>query len=132
MDKAYNPGHYSPDAQRADLRRGCVYSLRRRRETIRQRLRLAQRRREQQCQLTEMDTGAACDPVYRPSHYASKPTETVDAIAAVVDGLDAMSAYLLGNIVKYVDRRDQKGNAEQDLAKANNYAHRLVTGKWRG
>lgn len=71
------------------------------------------------------------DAVYRPSHYANKPTETVDAIEAVIDGLDARSGYLLGNIIKYVDRRDDKGHPEQDLAKANNYAHRLVTGKWR-
>lgn len=71
------------------------------------------------------------DEVYRPSHYADKPTETIQAIEAVVDGLDARSAYLLGNIIKYVDRRDDKGHANRDLAKANNYAHRLVTGKWR-
>lgn len=70
------------------------------------------------------------DEVYRPSHYADKPTETIQAIEAVVDGLDARSAYLLGNIIKYVDRRDDKGHARRDLAKANNYAHRLVTGKW--
>lgn len=71
------------------------------------------------------------DPVYQPDHYAGKPTETIHAIEAVVDGLDARSAYLLGNIIKYVDRRDDKGHPEQDLAKANNYAHRLVTGHWR-
>lgn len=71
------------------------------------------------------------DAVYRPGHYAAKPTETIDVIEAVVDGLDARSAYLLGNVIKYVDRRDDKGNPAQDLAKANNYAHRLVTGRWR-
>lgn len=71
------------------------------------------------------------DAVYRPEHYANKPTETITAIEAVVDGLDAQSAYLLGNIIKYVDRRDEKGNPEQDLKKANNYAHRLCTGSWR-
>lgn len=71
------------------------------------------------------------DAVYQPAHYANKPTETVDAIEAVIDGLDARSAYLLGNIIKYVDRRDDKGSTAENLAKANNYAHRLVTGKWR-
>ena len=71
------------------------------------------------------------DQVYRPSHYANKPTETVNAIEAVIDGLDARSGYLLGNIIKYVDRRDEKGSCEENLRKANNYAHRLVTGKWR-
>ena len=71
------------------------------------------------------------DSVYQPDHYANKPTETIDVIEYVVDGLDARSAYLLGNIIKYVDRRDEKGSCEENLRKANNYAHRLVTGKWR-
>lgn len=71
------------------------------------------------------------DQVYKPSHYADKPTETIDVIEYVVDGLPAKQAYLLGNVIKYIDRRDDKGNPRQDLKKARNYAHRLVTGKWR-
>lgn len=71
------------------------------------------------------------DAVYQPAHYANKPTETIKAIEQVVDGLDARSAYLLGNIIKYVDRRDEKGSCEENLRKANNYAHRLVYGHWR-
>lgn len=71
------------------------------------------------------------DMVYRPKHYANKRTETIQAIESVCEGLDARSAYLLGNVIKYVDRRDEKGSCEENLRKANNYAHRLVTGKWR-
>lgn len=65
-----------------------------------------------------------------PDHYKG-PVEAIDAIEAVVDGLDARSAYLLGNVLKYVLRAGRKGDAGEDLAKANNYAHRLVGGEWR-
>lgn len=71
------------------------------------------------------------DMVYRPKHYANKRTETIQAIESVCEGLDSRSAYLLGNVIKYVDRRDEKGSCEENLRKANNYAHRLVTGEWR-
>ena len=75
------------------------------------------------------ETGA----VDSPSHYTSGNVETIAKIEQVVDGLDAKSAYLLGNIIKYVDRAGLKDgeDAECDLAKANNYAHRLCTGEWR-
>lgn len=69
-----------------------------------------------------------------PTHYQAEPIETITKIEAVVDGLDARSAYLLGNVIKYVCRAGLKGSAGDattDLAKANNYAHRLCTGDWR-
>lgn len=78
---------------------------------------------------------AACPPrgsqVDSPTHYTTGAVETIDKIAAVVDGLPPMAAALLANVVKYCDRAGLKGDASQDLAKANNYAHRLVTGEWR-
>ena len=75
-----------------------------------------------------MGEGSAVDS---PSHYTSGNVETIAKIEQVVDGLDAKSAYLLGNVIKYIDRAGKKGDAAEDLAKANNYAHRLVTGEWR-
>jgi hypothetical protein len=68
-----------------------------------------------------------------PSHYTGGGVETVEKIEQVVDGLEAVQAYLLGNVIKYVDRAGLKDgeDAECDLAKANNYAHRLCTGEWR-
>ena len=66
-----------------------------------------------------------------PSHYTSGEVETIAKIESVTEGLDARAAYLLGNVIKYVDRAGKKGDAAQDLAKANNYAHRLATGEWR-
>lgn len=56
--------------------------------------------------------------------------ETIDKIEAVTRGLDAMSAYCVGQIVRYVDRCGEKDAADVELRKANAYAHRLVTGEW--
>lgn len=71
--------------------------------------------------------------VLSPSHYAAngRSVETIDVLEGVVDGLPAREAYLLGNVVKYVLRAGLKGEAAPDVAKANNYAWRLVTGDWR-
>ena len=66
------------------------------------------------------------DTVNHPEHY---PDGSIEWIEKVIDGLDAKSAYLLGNVLKYVIRAGKKN--DDDLDKANNYAHRLCTGRWR-
>ena len=71
------------------------------------------------------------DAVNKPTHYCSGKIETIDKIESVIDGLPAREAAALFNVLKYFDRAGLKDNAEQDLSKANNYAFRLVTGKWR-
>jgi len=71
------------------------------------------------------------DMVKSPLHYCDHGVETIKKIECVIDGLPAKEAYLLGNIIKYTDRAGLKDDAAQDLSKANNYAHRLVTGEWR-
>lgn len=71
------------------------------------------------------------DAVNKPTHYCSGKIETIDKIESVIDGLPAREAAALSNVLKYFDRAGLKDNAEQDLSKANNYAFRLVTGKWR-
>ena len=68
--------------------------------------------------------------INHPYHYASHGVETIDKIEAVVAGLPARAAVLLGNVIKYVDRAGYKDDAAKDLAKANAYAHRLVYGCW--
>lgn len=68
--------------------------------------------------------------VINPSHYQGE-IETINKIEAVIDGLEPFPAYILGNIIKYVDRAGKKGDAKEDLEKANNYAHRLVYGHWK-
>ncbi len=83
--------------------------------------------------LAELCVKTRSSEVDSPSHYTSGSTETIDKIESVVDGLDGIDAYLLGNVIKYVDRAGRKAgaSAQTDLDKANNYAHRLSTGEWR-
>lgn len=72
------------------------------------------------------------EQVYSPTHYTGGGVETIDKILTVVDGLPSDAAYLLGQIIRYCDRCEAKHDDPfQDLAKANNYAHRLVFGEWR-
>lgn len=71
------------------------------------------------------------ETVDSPEWYTSGGVETIDKIEAVVAGLPSVPAYLLGQVVRYVDRAGMKDEAAIDLGKANNYAHRLVREKWR-
>lgn len=66
----------------------------------------------------------------KPEHYTAGAVETIEKIAAVTRGLTAEQGYLLGNIIKYCDRAGLKGDAAEDLDKANDYAHRLLSGHW--
>ena len=61
--------------------------------------------------------------IYGESHGKS--------IGAVIDGLPAREAFLLGQVIRYADRAGEKDDPAVDLGKANNYAWRLVTGDWR-
>ena len=71
------------------------------------------------------------EQVMNPTHYTKGKVETIDKILAVVGGLPSEQAYLLGQIIRYCDRCEHKHDDPfQDLAKANNYAHRLVYGHW--
>lgn len=74
---------------------------------------------------------ACYDMVNKPRHYCDGKLETIQKIEAVIEGLPAKEASCLANVLKYFDRAGLKDDAEQDLDKANNYAHRLVYGEWR-
>lgn len=74
---------------------------------------------------------APAEVVDSPSWYTSGGVETIEKIERVIDGLPAVQAYALGQVLRYFDRAGRKDATETDLGKANNYAHRLVTGKWR-
>ena len=63
--------------------------------------------------------------------YYDGEMEAIDIIREVADGVDGEAAFCLGNIIKYVLRAGRKPGAQDDLKKANNYAHRLVYGEWR-
>lgn len=59
-----------------------------------------------------------------PSHYKTKPKETIERI---VDNLSLceFKGYLKGNILKYLDRYQDK-NGVEDLKKANWYLNKLI------
>lgn len=77
------------------------------------------------------DTIEESDMVDKPSHYRSGKLETIQKIEHIINGLPAKQAFCLANTLKYFDRAGLKDDAEQDLDKAQNYAYRLITGKWR-
>ena len=64
------------------------------------------------------------DPVNRPAHYQTGGIETIEIIRAMLTD-DEFRGYLKGNILKYRERAQFKGNAEQDYAKARWYMARL-------
>nr|DAM65690.1 MAG TPA: nucelotide kinase [Caudoviricetes sp.] len=73
----------------------------------------------------------AKETVHDPGWYTSGAVETIAKIEAVIDGLPAREAFLLGQVIRYADRAGEKDDPAVDLGKANNYAFRLVTGDWR-
>jgi len=71
---------------------------------------------------------AGFDPVQRPQHYASGGVECIDAMQAALSPSE-FKGYLRGNAFKYIWRCEDKGNPEQDLAKAAWYLEKLRTQK---
>ena len=59
-----------------------------------------------------------------PSHYKSKPKETIERIGDNLS-LCEFKGYLKGNILKYLDRYENK-NGVEDLKKANWYLNKLI------
>lgn len=70
--------------------------------------------------------------IYQPHHYADREVEAIDIIESVIDGLPAKEGMLLAHILRYALRAGVKTpDWTVDTGKANNYAHRLITGEWR-
>lgn len=65
------------------------------------------------------------DPVNHPSHYTQGKVECIDAMEMVF-GKDAVSAYCMCAMFKYMWRRKDKGNEEQDKAKAEWYWNKFM------
>ena len=60
------------------------------------------------------------DPVNHPKHYTFSKIEVIDAIEAWNLG------FHLGNTVKYIARAGKKGDALEDLRKAQFYLNRRI------
>ena len=63
-----------------------------------------------------------------PTHYKQGKVECIDAIESATENLKGTDAYLVGNIIKYIWRFEQK-NGIEDLRKANWYLERLIKTK---
>lgn len=62
------------------------------------------------------------DLVSHPQHYQLwDGSETLEHIRALSGSHDEFMAYLKGNAIKYLSRYQDKGTADQDLAKAQQY-----------
>lgn len=65
------------------------------------------------------------DMVNHPNHYKQGGLETIDIMQALLPH-EQFIGYLKGNIIKYRERAEHKGNAEQDYAKAKWYYDKLM------
>ena len=60
-----------------------------------------------------------------PSYYKRGKFETIDVILDVTKHLEGDEGYLVGNVIKYVSRYDEK-NGIEDLEKARWYLNKLI------
>lgn len=74
---------------------------------------------------TYIDVGEKVDG---PEWYEVEP---IDIIERVVEGLPPDKAYSLGQVLRYCLRAGKKDDIDVESGKADNYAHRLVFGRWR-
>ena len=64
------------------------------------------------------------DPVNQPQHYNAGGIECIEAILAATN--EQAEGYLQGNIMKYIWRYRAKGQAINDLKKAEWYLKELI------
>lgn len=66
------------------------------------------------------------DMVNHPKHYTKGGIETLDFILAKVEGLPPQEAVLVGHIIRYVSRYNDKFKPLEDLQKARFYLDKLI------
>lgn len=66
------------------------------------------------------------DMVNHPKHYTKGGIETLDFILAKVEGLPPQEAVLVGHIIRYVSRYNDKFKPLEDLKKARFYLEKLI------
>jgi len=65
------------------------------------------------------------DFVNRPPHYTQGGIETIDFMRAKMTH-EQFEGYLVGNVIKYISRYNQKGDPIKDLNKAHVYLKWLI------
>ena len=73
---------------------------------------------------TTVNDNVENDMVNNPSHYTEGEIECIDAIRSAL-GPYGFKYFCRGNAIKYIWRCELKGNAEQDLRKANWYLNAI-------
>ena len=69
--------------------------------------------------------------VNHPAHYTKGSMETIEKIELLLTEEEYIG-FLKGNIIKYDDRMNHKGDAENDLRKSKWYAERLRSSYYGG
>lgn len=64
--------------------------------------------------------------VNQPNHYNATRIETIEIIEVVTTGYDGHTAFLVGNVIKYLARACYKGEFQTDLMKAQNYMNKII------
>lgn len=75
--------------------------------------------------IEEVQTSLSDVDKVNPPHYKKGKIECIDAIKAAVVGKSGFEGYMVGNIIKYVFRYEDKGGVE-DLKKASWYINKLI------
>lgn len=78
----------------------------------------------EEIELIEKSQTSLSDKV-NPSHYKKGSVECIDAIKAAVIGKSGFEGYLVGNVIKYLWRYEDKGG-EEDKRKADWYLKKLI------
>lgn len=63
-------------------------------------------------------------------HYNTSEIETINFIEQVIKDYPPKMGFHIGNAIKYLARAPHKGSTDDDLYKAENYIHRVRTGRW--
>lgn len=66
------------------------------------------------------------DMVHHPKHYNTKSLECKDVIKIMCEGLQGNKAYLMGAVIKYLYRFENKGKPIEDLNKAKTYIDMMI------
>jgi hypothetical protein len=80
--------------------------------------------------LNDVAVGVRHDPVNQPSHYRVGEVEAIRYIEQQLGS--GVRDYLLGNLHKYLHRHRFKGNALEDLKKAQWYLTKLIMEEEQG
>lgn len=76
----------------------------------------------------EMEANIKFDIIEKPAHYVRNGYECIELIKAITKGLDGYEGYLVGNVVKYLFRYNDK-NGVEDIKKIQKYVKFLLEEK---